>query len=280
MTSRERILKILNFKRPDRIGIHDTFLETTIEKWKAAGLPSGVEPEDYFGFDFDIYNIEEALLNDTPAGKNEKFTCLSFSEPFQRICDMAGREDTLRLLGQYPERLHAELIDETDQILNSLRVVLDKGIKFDGAWAWGDLAYSGGLFFSIPAYKKLLLGLHKKIFEFLNSQNLFVLFHSDGMIYDLIPYLLEAGVRAIHPLEESSGIDIYRLLKNYKNDMVFMGYMDIGRHIRDFKRLREKIDMLKSNSFYIYHADYPIMPAISFEDYALAIEAVKECGKY
>ena len=281
MTSKERIYNILNFKTPDRIGIHDVFLDSTIESWRRDGLPADRSAEDYFDFDIELFDIEDLLSGNIPEDRdNEKFRIISFTEPFQRLCDIFGREEILRRFALYPERLKAELIRETDHIINSLHSVLEKDIRFDGAWAWGDLAYNKGLFFSASSYKKRLLPLHKKIFQFLDSRDLFILFHSDGMISDLIPYLVETGVRAFHPLEENSGMDLDKLLRLYKKDIVFMGSMNIERLVQDKKRLKIKIEMLKNASFYIYQADYPIMPNVSFEDYSLALGVIKESGRY
>ena len=282
MTSKERIYKILDFKTPDRIGVNDIFLDTTIEKWEYDGLPENISPEEYFDLDFELIDLDKISSKNISELKLNKFTCISFSEPFQRLCNIYGREETLKRLAAYPERLQTELIRETGRIIDSLRVTMRKGLTFDGAWIWGDLAYKDGLFFSISYYKRNLLPLHKKIFQFLNSQNLFILFHSDGKISDLIPYLLDAGVRALHPLEENSGMDICRLIKTYKDRMVFMGHMDIERLIANgdnFKEMRKRIDMLKKNS-YIYNADYPIMPNISFTDYNNVMKVIKECGAY
>ncbi len=281
MTSKERIHKILNFETPDRIGIHDSFLDSTIENWKTSGLPAGITLEDYFNFDFEIFDIEKVSSNNLKKSlHSEKFTILSFSEPFQRLCDLFGREDALRKMAHHPDEFRTDLIRETERILGAFQKILEEGVKFDGAWAWGDLAYNNGLFFSLSYYKELLYPLHKRLFQFLNQQGQFVLFHSDGDIGSLIPYLLDAGVRAFHPLEENSGMDIYELIKDYRNDMIFIGCMDIVKLIQDMNKLKKKIEMLKKNSFYIYHADYPIAPNISFGDYSLAIESVRRNGAY
>lgn len=281
MTSKERIHKILNFQRPDRIGINDFLLDSTIEGWRANGLPPETDPADYFGFDFEILKSDEVLLKGLPdAYRSDKFICISFSEPFQRLCDTLGRENVLRKIASQPREFHRGLIRETESILDLFEIIIDKGIVFDGIWAWGDLAYNKGPLFSLDTYRRLLFPLHKKIFRFFNERDIPAFFHSDGMIRDFIPYLLDAGVRAIHPFEEASGMDINRLLRDYKEKMVFMGCINIERSIRDKAALKEKIYTLKDNSSYIYHADSPIMPNIHLKDYRLAIEAVKECGSY
>jgi uroporphyrinogen decarboxylase len=48
MNARERFLCVLNGQIPDRVPIHDTYWETTIERWHGEGLPANVAPEDYF----------------------------------------------------------------------------------------------------------------------------------------------------------------------------------------------------------------------------------------
>ena len=72
MKSRERIKKLLSFEEPDRIGLHDAYWEDTIIRWYEEGLPVGVDPTEYFEFDFDNLYIDaslrlpEKLLDDTP----------------------------------------------------------------------------------------------------------------------------------------------------------------------------------------------------------------------
>lgn len=285
MTSRERITKILSFKRPDRIGVHDIFLDDVLERWRGTGLTSDyAEMEDYFGLDFKIFDIDSVIEGEIPENfKSDKFTVLSFSEPFQRLCENSGLEETLRRLARSPKDFKKDLMRETEGILASLKLVFDRGLSFDGAWAWGDLAYNKRTYFSVDDYKKHLFPSHKEIFRFLNSKNLFVIFHSDGNIADFIPHLLEAGVRAFHPLEEKSHIDIDGLLKMHRKEMVFMGHVDIERFTRNresSRELRDRIEILKENSFYIYQADYPITPNISLDDYRFVLESIKRYGAY
>jgi len=52
MTSRERVLLALNHKEPDRVPIHDSPWGTTVARWHREGLPQGVSPQQYFGYEF------------------------------------------------------------------------------------------------------------------------------------------------------------------------------------------------------------------------------------
>lgn len=48
MTPRERINTLLSKGIPDRVPIHDTYWETTLQRWWEEGLPKDVSPDEYF----------------------------------------------------------------------------------------------------------------------------------------------------------------------------------------------------------------------------------------
>ena len=51
LASRERVLMALKHKEADRIPIHDSPWGATVDRWRSEGLPSGVSPADYFGYE-------------------------------------------------------------------------------------------------------------------------------------------------------------------------------------------------------------------------------------
>jgi len=55
---RERIKMILQHREADRIPIHDSIWQATVDRWRSEGLPSGVSPNDYFGFEIAIFEAD------------------------------------------------------------------------------------------------------------------------------------------------------------------------------------------------------------------------------
>lgn len=51
MTSQERITAVVRGEEPDRIPMHDTPWESTVERWRQEGLPEGASVAEFFGFD-------------------------------------------------------------------------------------------------------------------------------------------------------------------------------------------------------------------------------------
>lgn len=52
MTGAERIRAVLDGRRPDRIPICDAWWQTTLDRWRGEGLPTGIAPDDYFEVDW------------------------------------------------------------------------------------------------------------------------------------------------------------------------------------------------------------------------------------
>lgn len=51
MNSQERVRLALQHREPDRVPIHDSPWGATVDRWRAEGLPSGISPADYFGYE-------------------------------------------------------------------------------------------------------------------------------------------------------------------------------------------------------------------------------------
>lgn len=58
MTSRERILRVLNHQIPDRVPIHDSPWSATIKRWYKEGLPEDTTPNEYFGYEFEFFGAD------------------------------------------------------------------------------------------------------------------------------------------------------------------------------------------------------------------------------
>ncbi len=61
MISRERVKLILQHHEADRVPIHDSPWDATVNRWHVEGLPSGVSPADYFG-----YELTDSKADTTP----------------------------------------------------------------------------------------------------------------------------------------------------------------------------------------------------------------------
>jgi len=82
MTSRERVLRVLNHQIPDRVPIQDAPWGATVRRWHKEGLPEDISPNEYFGYEFAFFGAdlsprfpvkvieknEEYIITTTPQG--------------------------------------------------------------------------------------------------------------------------------------------------------------------------------------------------------------------
>ncbi len=286
MTSKERINRILEFKTPDRVGIKDLFWDETRTRWQK-GLREDLE--DHFDFDIRVLDIEKPVkkedLDSFFSRRNkDRFTAISFCEPFQRYVDKVGLERALEEIGKAPHEVFKSFKADLDRTLSKAISILDRGYEFDGLWLFGDIAHRQGLFFSPQFYEKYLFGFHKEICYFFASYGIPTILHSDGDISNIIPHLIKAGFRALHPVQYSAGLDIRDLKREYKKDIVFFGNFDLDILSLPRKALREvlveRLEMCKEGGGYIFGLDGPLGPDARFEDYQFVVKTVKEHGRY
>ena len=175
--------------------------------------------------DFEIFELSDPDLKARMAAgtQRDKLSVLSFSGPFEIICRRDGRLNFLKEIARNPEGSANALFRESEELINSIKNTLEENAFFDSAWIWSDLAHKTNLFFPYTYYEKYLFPIHKKLISFLKSRNMPVIFHSDGKIDNLVPYLVEAGISALHPLDEYADMDIEKLKKEYTGRLVFFG---------------------------------------------------------
>ena len=281
MNSKERIKKTLRFDKPDRVGVYDIFLDETINSWRSQGLPSKGSIQDYFGHDFQCVDLEEPQSEHID---DDKFIILAVSDPFSQVCKQLGLEETLSRMACEPNRIIKMFGKVTADLLSQASSIIEGAKKFDGVWLYSDLAYDRGLFFSVDNYKKMLLPLHREICSFFHSEDIEVIFHSHGDTRELIPSLLDMGIRALEPLETVSGMDVFELRREYKKDLVLFGNISFDKLRLSKEAFRDevekKISFLKRDGGYIYRMDKDITPDITLGDYTYAMDLVKRYGSY
>jgi len=268
MTSRERIKRTLDFKIPDRVGIYDNI--------------AGEFPE----FDLKLFDLDKFDPQVYKAAKEKGlYLVASFSCPFQKLTFDLGLQEALLLIAKEPFQAKSIFAENAQQLINASEKIRQDGFIFDGAWMWSDLAYKKNTYFSAETYKKLLHEFHFDICGYFKGLGLPVILHSDGNCASYIPLFLEAGVRALNPLEIDCGFaDAQFLKKEYGKDLVLFGNMPALVLEKSEKEIEEvfkkRLEILKSGGGFIYHSDKPIPETVSRKNYEFALGIIKKYGGY
>lgn len=215
--------------------------------------------------------------------QSEKFVAFLTVAPYEASWPKLGQVGIMTMMMDSPETVKDIFESHVDLSIGCYQIAVDEGCRFDGVWAWGDLAYRSGPLFSPQIFKELLFPAHKRLNDFFHGEGLPTILHSCGKIEPLLPYLIEAGWDAIQPLEAKVGQDVRKLKQEYGDQIVLFGNIDV-RILSSTKEqieeeVREKVTAAKQGGGYIYHSDHSVPPTVSLENYEFALECVLKYGR-
>jgi uroporphyrinogen decarboxylase len=81
-----------------------------------------------------------------------------------------------------------------------------------------------GPMISPSMWRKFILPCHRRIVEALEAP---VIWHSDGNVEALLPMAIEAGFVGFHGMEPSAGMGLTRIKREYGQDLVLIGNVDV-----------------------------------------------------
>ena len=223
------------------------------------------------------------LENFKKAKQENKFTVLYAQTGIDRCQLFMKSEELLVLMLDNPDLAKDMFKTVAQLVLESCKLLRQKGYAFDGLWICNDMGYKNASLISPALYRELILESDKQLFDYAHLNGMKVVQHSCGYVGELIPNLIEAGVDCLHPLEVKAGMDLVKLKKMYKGKLAFMGGIEaskINNPAEIEREISEKLRVAMPGGGYIYHSDHSIPPSVEFKNYLYALETVRKHGKY
>jgi uroporphyrinogen decarboxylase len=226
----------------------------------------------------------EALETYRSARSRGRFVSYTAHACFHPTWMRIGMERMLVAMLEEPAFVH-ELFDAHAQLVIDIYEGLRRlGVVFDGAFLADDLGYKTAPLISPRLYRELVFPYHKRLCDHFAGHGLKTVLHSDGNVGPLIPHFLDAGFAALHPLETKAGLDVRSLKPQYGDRLVLFGNIDVralsGTREEIEAEIAVKVPLAKAGGGYIYHSDHSVPNSVSLENYAYAIELVKQYGVY
>jgi uroporphyrinogen decarboxylase len=193
------------------------------------------------------------------------------------------------------EQFFIEIIQEKAFAHRFLEKILEhqiegyrKVIEAAGPWIKGvlltdDLASQSSLLISPDLYREMVYPYHKKLLAFLASENMRVVFHSCGAVYDLLPDLISAGVRILHPVQVSAeNMDLQKIKQQYGSDIVLWGggcdtaLLQNGTPRAVRESVLSNLKILAPGGGYVFTTTHCIQPGTPGENIIAMSEALRE----
>ena len=218
------------------------------------------------------------------AREDDQFVCYSAHACFHPTWMRIGMERMLIAMLDEPDFIRELFAAHAQLVIDIYEGMRELGMVFDGAFLSDDLGYRSAPLISPALYREIVMPYHQRLCGHFADDGLKTVLHSDGHVTPLIPYFLEAGFAALHPLEVKAGLDVRSLKARYGERLVLVGNID-ARALSGSRReieaeIATKIPLAKEGGGYIYHSDHSVPNSVSFENYAYAMGLVRKYGVY
>lgn len=225
--------------------------------------------------DFDYSNFEKikTLLPDGMGVVGQ------YGDIFTMTWEMMGFESFSIALFEN-EELVKTLNDRLGELVISMFEYFAQSENVDAIWYSDDIAYTNSLLVSPDVLDKYFFPWLKKIGDLAKSYNKPLIYHTDGILYDVMDKIIECGVDAIHPIEPKA-MNIADVKQKYGNRLCLIGNIDVdllARGTVDEIRTNviKNIEDAGFNGGYCVGSGNSIPEYVKLENYIAMIETVKE----
>jgi len=210
---------------------------------------------------------------------------LCVSGPFEQGLWMRGWEDFLCDLYTEPVKAEAILDKVCDIDIEMYSLILNEiGEYVDVVCQGDDLGMQDRPIISPEIYDKYIKKYHKRMYSFIHSHsNAKVFHHSCGSCYDLLPFMIEAGVDILNPVQTTAkNMQPEKLKAEFGKDLVFWGGLDVQKILPfasekqiddEVKRL---VDVLGADGGYVFAPSHNIQPDVPMRNIAAMLDAIQK----
>lgn len=185
------------------------------------------------------------------------------------------------------ERLLDLLMESYFRLLE--RVITGVGKYVDIFQFGDDLGFQGGVFVPPDIFKSIFFPRYKKMWDYVHDKSDIKIFlHSCGSIYKLIPFLIDAGLDALNPVQTTTeNMEPERLKKEFGKDITFWGG---GANTRDIlaskspaevrEDVKRRVEIFKKGGGFVFNQIHNVMVDVPPENVIAMFDAAYEFGKY
>jgi uroporphyrinogen decarboxylase len=272
---------------PGKIGLSEnlTFNEdgTLFRKWASenSGVISNAGDFERYQFpsstDFDYTKFEQVkqLL---PEGMG---VIGQYGDIFTMTWEMMGFEVFSMAIFENPDLVKA-LNEKVGGLVVSMFEYFAHSDAVDILWYSDDIAFTQGLLVSPDTLETYFFPWLKKIGDLAKQCRKPLLYHTDGLLWDVFERIIACGVDAIHPIEPKA-MDIVEVKQRYGDKLCLLGNVDVDILARGTPQeitriVKQNIETVGYNGGYCVGSGNSIPEYVQYENYVALLKASREFG--
>jgi uroporphyrinogen decarboxylase len=152
----------------------------------------------------------------------------------------------------------------------------------DAIWYTDDIAFIGGLLVSPETLHEYFFPWLRRIGELARKYNKPLLYHTDGVLWDVFDEIVACGVDGLHPIEPKA-MDIVEVKTRYGQELCLLGNVDVdilSRGTTDQIRsiVKHNIESVGADGGYCVGSGNSIPEYVKYENYLALLSATREFG--
>ncbi|NOZ75554.1 MAG: nucleoside 2-deoxyribosyltransferase [FCB group bacterium] len=188
-----------------------------IQSWEDFENYPFPKPEDV------VYSRFDQARNIVPEGMG---VVGQYGDIFTLSWELMGLENYSFALFENPDLVQAVTGKIGETILSMFKVMADDD-SVDALWYSDDIAFNTGLLMSPDVLRTYFFPWLKAIGELASASGKPLIYHSDGVLFDVLDDIMDCGVSALHPIE-SKAMDIGTVRQKVGDRLALIGNLDVG----------------------------------------------------
>ena len=227
--------------------------------------------------DFD-YSRFEQLKELLPEGMG---VIGQYGDIFTMTWEMMGFEGFSMALFENPELIKA-LNDKIGELVLSMFEYFAQNDVVDVIWFTDDIAFSNALLMSPQVLHEYFFPWLKRIGDLAKAANKPFMYHSDGVLWDVLEDIIACGVDALHPIEPKA-MEIAEVKQRYGDRLCLLGHVDVdllsrGTAEQVRQQVKHNIEAAGYNGGYMVGSGNSIPDYVNYDNYLAMMDAAREFG--
>ena len=232
------------------------------------------------------FKLDETRASYNKLREQGKWICYNSSFVWETMRQSMGDVCMYESLALEPDWIHDYNEVYTQFFIRHYTYLFENVGLPDGVWLSEDFGYKNGLFCSPAMLDEFFKPYYKRLVDFFHSLGLKVPLHSCGGVTEALPFFVDIGFDALHPMERKAGCDPLAYAREYGDKLAFIGGLD-ARILEsgDKTLIRNEVEALingmkELGARYFFASDHSVSTLVSFESYKYALDVYRENQYY
>ena len=204
-----------------------------------------------------------------------------YGDIFTMTWEMMGFEAFSMAVYEEPD-----LVNDLNQRLGEIVVAMFEKMAADPAvdalWYSDDIAYASGLMVSPATLRRYFFPWLKTVGDLAKAAGKPLIYHTDGVLYDVMNEIIACGVDALHPIEPKA-MDLAEVKTRYGSRLCLIGNIDVdmlarGTEQQVREQVRTNIAAAWNGTGYCAGSGNSIPEYVKYENYLAMLDEVRKAG--